>query len=446
MKKTFIKIAVLGTFAFAGTGCEKYFEGVNDNPNDLSEVTPNLLLPGLEAHLAYGFQGDMSRLTTMIMQQCTGTDRQWLTYNTYNISETDTDNFWRFNLYGGPLQDLHALHELSGEKGYNHYHGISNVLMAWGILSATDLFGDIPYSEAFGGDLATQPHFDTQEEIYTAAQTLLTEAQNMFAGEAGDLVPGDDDLIFAGNITAWSQFANVLSARAHLHLAKVNSSHYGDALAALGAGGFSGNADDAVYNFGVGETEAGPWYQFNDQRGDISFQGWMLDTMLVMNDPRVDSWVDTTGGGAAMGSYYGVANAPFVFASYAEQKFIEAEAAFQTGDLPRAATAHNAAVMASLSKLGVDGVNPAFEAAEASETSGSITLQKIMVHKYIALFTQPEVFTDWRRTGIPNLQPVVDNVTGDIIPRRLPNPQSERLYNPNAPAAPAITTKVWWDM
>src|SRR6185503_5658721 len=100
-------------------------------------------------------------------------------------------------------------------------------------------------------------------------------------------------------------------------------------------------------------------------------------------------------------------------------------------------TAHNAGVMASLNKLGVAGANPAFELAEANETPISITLEKIMVQKYIAQFTNVECFTDWRRTGFPNIQPVPVNITGDVIPRRLPNPQSERIYNVNAPAAPA---------
>jgi hypothetical protein len=445
MKKIFIQAIVLGGLALSGTGCEKYFDGVNDNPNDITSAEPNLLVPAVEAHIAYGLQGDISRLTSMLMQQCTGTDRQWLTYQVYNISETDTDNFWRFNLYGGPMQDLHILMKNANAAGYGHYEGIGKVLMAYCLMNATDLFGDIPYSQAFEGADNTAPTYDSQETIYGDIQTLLSDAKTLFSGDGGAVLPGAEDLIYGGDVSKWTALADLLSARGHLHLAKLDASHYNDVLSILDAGGFTSSADDAVYRFGSTETSAGPWYQFNDQRGDISFTGWMLDTMLVMADPRLDQWVDTSGGGAAMGPYFGSSDAPYEYGSYVEQKFMEAEAAFGTGDAARAANAHNAAVMASLAKLGVAGVNPAFESAEANETSGTITLEKIMVQKYIALFTSNEVFTDWRRTGFPNLQAVPDNITGGIIPRRLPNPQSERLYNPNAPAAPAITTKVWWD-
>ena len=68
-----------------------------------------------------------------------------------------------------------------------------------------------------------------------------------------------------------------------------------------------------------------------------------------------------------------------------------------------------------------------------------------MTQKYIALFTQPEVWTDWRRTDIPQLQPYADATGVSSIPRRYPISQSERINNPNAPAQYPITTRVWWD-
>ena len=94
---------------------------------------------------------------------------------------------------------------------------------------------------------------------------------------------------------------------------------------------------------------------------------------------------------------------------------------------------------------GVNGVDAAWEAANANEDQNSITLDKIMEHKYRASFTSIESFTDWRRTGIPALTAVPNNTTGGVIPRRLPYPQSERLYNASNVPSAAITTSVWWD-
>jgi hypothetical protein len=83
----------------------------------------------------------------------------------------------------------------------------------------------------------------------------------------------------------------------------------------------------------------------------------------------------------------------------------------------------------------------------ANETATSITLNKIMFQKYMALYMQVEIFTDWRRTGIPALQPTPNNATNNVIPRRYPYPLSERLANPqNCPTGVKITDRFWWDV
>ncbi|HRW76302.1 MAG TPA: SusD/RagB family nutrient-binding outer membrane lipoprotein, partial [Saprospiraceae bacterium] len=84
---------------------------------------------------------------------------------------------------------------------------------------------------------------------------------------------------------------------------------------------------------------------------------------------------------------------------------------------------------------------------QASEDLNSITMAKIMTHKYVAMFTQQEVWTDWRRTGIPSLSPNPNGAANGVtsIPRRLPTSQEERNYNTNAQVQQDITVPVWWD-
>jgi hypothetical protein len=67
----------------------------------------------------------------------------------------------------------------------------------------------------------------------------------------------------------------------------------------------------------------------------------------------------------------------------------------------------------------------------------------IMKEKYLALFCDPEVFNDWRRTGMPNIVPK----KGNEVPRRLPYSQNEILSNPNTPSPADVTiySRVWWD-
>ena len=438
-------IALMVGIAGFASSCEKYFEGVNDDPNRPTAVTPDLLLPSTQAFLAYGNAGDLARFTSLFMQQVTGVDRQFATYQVYNVAESDMDNWWRFNMYGGAFYDLHDIILQAEAAGQPQYAGVAKVLMAYGLMTATDVMGDIPYSDAFKAKEGnTKPTFDTQEEIYNTVMTLLSEGKAQLSEPAAPIAPGDEDLVYGGDVDLWIKTANVLSARAHLHLGNVDASHYGLALSALGAEGtdsYGSNGEDAIFNFGVDPTSAAPWSQYIGQRDDIDYIGYIYDTMAVLGDPRAAVYVDGSG---SLGAPFSNADAPFYFASYMEQKFIEAEAAFQTNDLARAASAHNAGVAASLARYSI--VDPTYVAAQGSETSGTITLEKIMVQKYIAMFLEPEVFVDWRRTGFPRLRPVAGNITSGVIPRRLPYPQSERIYNGgNVPSVPSITSKVWWD-
>ena len=113
----------------------------------------------------------------------------------------------------------------------------------------------------------------------------------------------------------------------------------------------------------------------------------------------------------------------------------------------KAAEAHAAfvaAVKASLARTGVSDADATAFMAQANVDPGAtaLTLENIMTQKYVAMYTQCESWTDWRRTGFPALTAV----RGNEVPRRFPYPQSERLYNTrNMPAGLTIFSRVWWD-
>jgi hypothetical protein len=69
-----------------------------------------------------------------------------------------------------------------------------------------------------------------------------------------------------------------------------------------------------------------------------------------------------------------------------------------------------------------------------------------MTQKYLALYTSPEAYNDWRRTGLPNWPLSVGQTQ---MPRRWPLAQDERVYN-NANAQPylnkTVFDRVFWDV
>ena len=132
--------------------------------------------------------------------------------------------------------------------------------------------------------------------------------------------------------------------------------------------------------------------------------------------------------------------------SYAELKFIEAEAAFMTGDNATAKAAYDEGVTASITKVTGSAPDSAFTADVIDAvTEGNITLEDIIMQKRHATVGQIQPFSDWRRTGIPSLQ-IANGAVLTGIPRRFPYPQGEIIYNPdNVPDIGSILSPIWWD-
>ncbi|MCX6275728.1 MAG: SusD/RagB family nutrient-binding outer membrane lipoprotein [Bacteroidetes bacterium] len=434
------------------SSCKKgYFTDVNESDNLPLDVPCYALLPSAQGNLAFAQGGDASRYTSVFIQQVTGGARQFASYDRYSFTENNFDNLWRLNLYAGPMMDLNIILGKAKAGGFVYYQGIAEVMMAYSLGLTSDMWGDIPYSEAFQGSGNLQPKFDSQASIYTSIGSLLDDAITQFGKtDASAQQPGGDDLIFGGDVALWTSFANGLKARFAIHLTKLGVSHAQDALTAIAAGALTSNADDVQFKFSIDEVGANPWYQYIRDRDDIIYDGYGVQSMISKNDPRYGVFIDTADvywGTGYIGPYFAAPDAPIALFSYAEQKFIEAEAKLRTGDDAGAQTALGEAISASMDKAGVATADDAaYQLANVSWTGTfDNKLATIMYEKYIALFTQPEAWTDWRRTGYPVLTP---NPSGVIsgIPRRFIYPNSERLYNSNCPqSSNLLTPRLWWD-
>lgn len=461
MKNTKIQIiGILILLTFVIGSCKKWMDPeYNKNPGKPTDVSLALLLPGTQVGLGYAVGGDLKYPASMWMQQLAGGANQPLAFDRYNYTQSDVDNVWKWGMYSSPMVDLKIMMDKAESEGCPWYGGIAKIQMAFALGCMTDLFNDIPYSEAFKGDEDLTPKYDTQEEIYATIFTLLNSAIADLAKPADDNLyfPGGEDFIYGGDVDLWTKAAYSLQARYYLHKSKRDgASAYTNALAAL-ANGFSSNDEDMQVPFGNAANELSPMYQFMfwDRPYDIVIGAYLIDSMLANGDPRFDQLVDTTDGGtgstagegdgaALPGPFYASPNSPVPFMSYVELKFIEAEALLQSSQAGNAATAFNDAVKASLAKMGVS--DPTWESMYAAETGATITLEKIIKQKYFALCYQLEVYNDWRRTGYPVLIPAAKAVTpGGVIPRRYPYPTSERLYNGSNMPVVTLVDRVWWD-
>ncbi|MCA0428261.1 MAG: SusD/RagB family nutrient-binding outer membrane lipoprotein [Bacteroidetes bacterium] len=463
MKKivyTVLALALLMT----GTGCKKFIDGYDVSPNSPSAVTNALLLSNTQVAYFATASGQLSRMSSMLVQQTTGINFQSRDINEYVILEGDNVNEWNV-IYTNGIVNLRKLYAQAGAAN-PHYQGISKVMQALFMGVATDLWGDVPNREAGQGmDGKFSPVYDNQQVVIQDIQAYLDEAITLLSKPASANVqlPGSDDLVFQGDAGSWIATAHALKARYHNRLSKKDAAGSAanalTSVAAAKAAGLTSNDANCNAIFGQNSNEYNQWYAFTvvERAGYMVAGASMTNLMNGWSDPRLPYYCTPDSGGgyngcpvnvqndqaSGIGPYLATPDAPFPIVSYAELLFIEAEASFRKGDKAAAATAFNDAVKASVLQV-TGAANPAFEAAQAAETAGSITLEKIMTHKYVAMYGQIEAWSDWRRTGIPTLTANPDGAVSGI-PRRLPTVQDERLYNPNAPAENDILKPVWWD-
>lgn len=445
--------SVIIVLLFTISSCSSWIDpSINEDPNNPQNVAMAQLVAPIEANLAYVVGGDLARITGEWTQQIAGLQSQSADIDIYNISESDVNNSWSYNLYSPGMVNTKILMEKAVSESSPHYAGIAKVLMAYHLGVSTDLWGDIPYSDALNGASGqTKSKYDTQEVVYDSIFSLLDQAITNLNAGSSDQDPGSEDLIYGGDLTKWIKTAYALKARYYLHEAKRNSSALSSALAAL-ANAYTSNDDDFKFTFGSAENNSNPMYQFVEQRpGYVSANTFMLNLLTSTSDPRTTVYFDGTTGSASgvpntnaasIGANYTSMSSPVYFISYAEIKFIEAEI-YLSSDKSKAADAYNEGLKASLIREGVYGDGIWYTANKL--TSLTITLEKIINQKYLSSFLQLEAFADWRRTGYPSISMAQGAVT-TAIPRRLPYPQDERLYNgDNMPQNIKITDRVWWD-
>lgn len=451
MKKIFNHITVSILSIIVLFSCNSELDSFNIDPNNPSSLPPNILLSQAEVSTFAIHSTGLARLSNMFTQHLAGTSEgQYGKYANYNIAENDVTNEWDA-IYSNALINAELIQKLYNTD-YPYYSGISKVLTAINLSYATDFWNDVPYTEALKGlEGNTQPSYDKQEDIYTKLQVILTDAITLLSNPSSSnaSLPGADDLIFGGDVNKWITSAYVLKARFAMRLGKS-----GDAASFIQKSGISSNSEDLEAVFFTEGNSNNQWFAFESGRANYLKMGkFFIDQMVNTNDPRLKFFATKDSNGAysgntpdditttttsGIGPYIASADKNLGMVTYVEAKFIEAEALLSSNP-SKAASAFKSAVEASLQK-----VTGSIDATFVNNVTSVVNLENIITQKYVALFSSMEPYNDFRRTGFPSLTPNPKGVISNI-PLRLPTPQNQRLYNPNAKVVSNMTTPVWWD-
>ncbi|GAB3334979.1 SusD/RagB family nutrient-binding outer membrane lipoprotein [Larkinella ripae] len=511
MKPTFLKVVLLALLTGLTTACEKDYLDINTDPNNPSQADVNLALPAGQAQVAFIVGGQFNILGGVLAQYWTipKGGNQFRTWDQYNITSATLDGQGgQFtNLYAGALEDFQYVIDQGSAQNEWRMVGISKIMKAYAFGVLTDLYGDIPFSEALKADLTITPKYDAQKDIYAGLQTLLDEAKADIAKKQGRF-PGTADMIYqAANETGldrWVRAANTLKLKFFLRLSQVDPAAARAGVQALYAS--SGTAflradENLHFANGTATNSENPLWQANFRlANNLTASTTIGNLMLPTNDPRLPVYFldadlrtpeieyvftpnGTTSTNTALytsypGKYFigqrfsngtingtsaasGITAAddnaakarPVVLLAYEESLLLRAEAvargwAGTTTDDP--AKLYNEAITASMTRFGVPVgdylTKPAVDYSKQTDKIKAISTQK-----YLALYglNGVEAWSEQRRTGFPAPTVPVVNLTGNQFLKRLPYVDSELQRNPNIDAtgiSPGdVLTPVWWD-
>ncbi|MCY7380488.1 MAG: SusD/RagB family nutrient-binding outer membrane lipoprotein [Gemmatimonadaceae bacterium] len=415
--------------------CNSFLTGdkLDSDPNRATSAQAAQLFVASQVNSYYILSGHAARVLAMWSQQMAGTDRQYIGYDQYSVTEGLFGEFT--SVYtGGGLIDHRSIQADALANGNRTLVGIDKVWEALVVSFAADNYGDVPYSQAVS-DSVQRPKLDPQLSVYAALQTLLDGAIVDLQANKG--VVGSLDLSLNGNNAAWIKVARSLKARLYMHTAEVSNGAYALALAQAQQGISAPSGDlNSRHKGPSGTGEENIWWQFifRDRDSYIRPGKFLVDLMVSRNDPRLPAYFskNATGayGGAAPGQgldvdkHSNISDTRLVpdfsqpIVTWAETQSIIAEAAYRTGNLGLARSAMDAV-------RGDAGLAPI-----GGSLSGAALLKQILEEKYIALFQNPEVFQDYKRTCYPNLKPATASALAGI-PARFTYPVAERSANPD---------------
>jgi hypothetical protein len=464
LNKLFLITGILSVGIFHSCSDDK-FDEIGTNPNNPREAPIKLLMPQVGVETAFAVSGtDLAWYSSVFVEHTTGVHGQLETADKRTaINSTIGNNSWN-SLYASALKDLSIIIERGSEGGAEEEHwngvGIAKVLMAYNYSIATDLWGEVPFSEALQGKANRTPVFDDQEDVYTGILALLDEAISDLGKESRYLV-GTADFYYEGDAESWIKAAYALKARYYNHLSRKDPNGTADNVLAAVAMAFEDNSESLIFNsFTTDATGQHPWFQESNDRSHHAISETIYNIITDLGDPRGDLWfgtvndevkpapngiADTDQGGtiySRASKSYLTATSPLPIITYDEVKFLEAEANLRLGNAPEAYDAYLAGIEAALERAEVaeDDITDYLAKGNVAVGEGNLTLEDIITQKYVAfwLFQPIEAYNDYRRTGIPQLNNAVS-----LPPNRFPYPQDEVAANPNVPAR-TYQNKVWW--
>jgi len=505
-KKTVIFILLIFNFV----SCSDFLD-VNENPNYPTKVDDYLIIPASQSSIASVMSADYGLIGGFWSQYWAqnNTSSQYKIFETYTLSSNSNNVDGAYlEMFTGGLSDNEIIHlKAKRNKNWGLYL-MTSVIKSYGFQYLVDLYGNVPYTEAFLGESGNySPKIDKGEDIYIAIYALLNEAlenvkQNNITGI--DSRYKDCDLFLEGNIDYWVGFANSLKLKILLRQYYVNTSWVESELTKLLQNGDFLIKDVSLVNFEDVDSKSNPLYEADQRRlntkTNIRANATFTSYLKANGDTRINKLFEVVNNeilGMITGSYEIPSSEwkapdiiskpimtpimPVYLMTLAESDLLLAEASVRIGDVVNAKKYYDEGVLESFKRMGLDGT--LFIAPGAVYQFPTVNtesrIKAIIMQKWIDAADGQrgcESFIEQVRTGYPevaskDIQEKISEgnendlpigyipgtlvyskkgATGGVFPKRLPYADCELNYNENATDYRGLSdmqvmlSNVWW--
>ena len=477
--------------------CKKDLTELNTNPNEPNTTDINYLF-------RYSLKQGVANYNTDINLEQWGI-MTWMMYlaprggvepGKEYVIPSGKDGFWSEQYADALLNAQEIINLTEDDESLGNQNAAARIWKVFLFHRLTDLWGNIPYSEALKGysGLIYTPKFDTQEDIYYAMLSELKLCAQKL-DNSKKFFESSSDLLYKGNVSEWIKFANSLRLRLAIRIKLASPQRYISEINSLSnAPLISSNFESAIFPFNA--EKKNPIYEA-DFTGQAIVQNnpsaFLVDLLANNNDPRISIILDKSplssilpwyaeykgvpnlvntndavwsgynsdgkwGDISRIGNWFLRPETPGVLISYAEVCLLKAEAALD-GSFSGSPQQFFEDGIRAQSEFYEDfgGANYHIDENDINTyiaSQSAVTIEKIITQKWIcfAFENGMEAWAEYRRTGFPTLKKYNgDNINNQIFPVRLIYPNSESTLNKtnyleaiSNQGADKEYTKIWW--
>jgi len=470
--KTLKQFMVWVSIIFLIGSCKTDFEEINNNPNLIDQISPGTLLNEILYNMASNNMTNSYNVNSQLMQIQLSYPAYYGGVQRYEILENTGLSQWNSSYKWA--KNVQEMLRVAEKESATNYQAIALTLRAWIYSNLVDNFGDVPFSQASQADESVlQPVYDDQIAIYKQLLADLKTANTLYDHEQG-MVYGTD-ILFENDSRRWQKFTNSLYLRLLLRTSNADQNAYQEMQLVLGDPVaypvIDKQEESVIFQVTGVAPNVSPWSRALDFSNQHAVSAYFIDLLNELNDPRRPVYVTPAKQGGVEIGYQGIPSGydeesfpyspsymnnlqvtvPMIIPilTYAEVCFIKAELA-QKGYIQGGENFFKQGIQAGITTWTNKTVGDEYFTQPLAKYDG--TLERIMLHKYIALyFTDYQQWSEYRRTGYPVLPKTTSMLNDGVMPARLMYPGIQKVYNPqhykeaiDRMGGDDINHKIWW--